>query len=714
MLVATAGRLPHSSSVAAHSTWPLNGAVAQTTTLGRAQFVTTVLAASAPVVHESAPATYAHARANAVAVAVRQAQAFATMPAGEALVTTSECAVRGMPRFMPVAVSPMSAQARAGEDGSQQVGESGVGKTAEQVDASGVAAALHAYTIDLHATNTHAQRFLRVPDKVSVPQEVIEVGDGPLNAHRFVPVPRCYAERTAHAQRRASLIVTSAATVSQCVNDQPGSSTTARVFEAVGTCVGVGSDVASSTTSAESGTSGLADTHGEGDRFLPVPRCCAERTALSQRRASLTVTSAASVSLPDHPGGNVTARACEAVGSRARVGSDVAASTTSAESCASGSADTHGDGDENASPTGNTEATRTPRRQETQTPRRASSAVRRSVVAASPGQRRPSASPLRSCGLGGLGAGGGSRRESSPLQRGRVNASTAAIVFGSSSSSSSSSLGGSQSARAVAAMSSPRASAEVAEGASPSALGTSSSSAAEPMPMCRSIPPRTPPQLRRACRAEVAQNLRSLLDGTLGDDEAQALAEELLFESLPRENVAELRVELVGAEWSRRRFVQALRADGGRWSRVRVTWHLPGSAQAISAITESGICCDEEHCACGRYGRGGYVALSAAKANAYADSDGEGGTRHLFLVLALPEEETVYGERGLRPSRTAADLPSHPTEYCFVDAARLHCACLLTYRWVATGRREKVTTAGPRVSHIVPRRSPRVGEVGGA
>jgi len=115
---------------------------------------------------------------------------------------------------------------------------------------------------------------------------------------------------------------------------------------------------------------------------------------------------------------------------------------------------------------------------------------------------------------------------------------------------------------------------------------------------------------------------------------------------------------------------------------------------AAAAIETCGIRCDDGHCACGRYGRGGYVATSAAKANAYADSDGAGGWRHLFLVLALPEEDVVKGERGVRPPCTAADLPSHPTEYCFVDEDRLHCVCRMDYQWAPTGRRHKIATSG--------------------
>lgn len=200
--------------------------------------------------------------------------------------------------------------------------------------------------------------------------------------------------------------------------------------------------------------------------------------------------------------------------------------------------------------------------------------------------------------------------------------------------------------------------------------------------------------------------MRQLFNGTLSAKEDQALVEDMLFHSLPPENVADLVVRQLRNEKSMQRFMQAFREDGGRWQRVRATWHLAGSMEAVAAILESGICCDEAHCSCGRYGRGGYVASTAAKANAYGGSE-EGELRQLFLVLALPDEEVVRGERGTRPPRTAADLPSHPTEYCFVDSARLHCTCLLTYRWVPTGRREKVTTAGTRVSHIVPRRASR-------
>merc|ERR1712046_570751 len=108
------------------------------------------------------------------------------------------------------------------------------------------------------------------------------------------------------------------------------------------------------------------------------------------------------------------------------------------------------------------------------------------------------------------------------------------------------------------------------------------------------------------------------MQGDLGDDEARKLAENLFLESLPRDNVGALEVDVLANENSRRRFQESLKKRGNAWSKVRVTWHLPGSAQAASSIRENGISCDEDNCSCGRYGLGGYVALSAAKANAYA------------------------------------------------------------------------------------------------
>jgi len=193
---------------------------------------------------------------------------------------------------------------------------------------------------------------------------------------------------------------------------------------------------------------------------------------------------------------------------------------------------------------------------------------------------------------------------------------------------------------------------------------------------------------------KVSRMASALLDAAENPEVAQGVAEAMFLDSLPAENVQSLTVVPLQNDASKERFLNLIRFDGSEFSRVRFAWHLAGSSAAAQSIETEGIRCDDGHCSCGRYGRGGYVATSAAKAHAYSDSDGNGGERHLFLVLILPEEELIKGERGTRPKSTAADLPSHPTEYCFVNPARLHCVCRLDYSWVPTGRRPKVATAG--------------------
>lgn len=205
--------------------------------------------------------------------------------------------------------------------------------------------------------------------------------------------------------------------------------------------------------------------------------------------------------------------------------------------------------------------------------------------------------------------------------------------------------------------------------------------------------PRSPSPERKAKASACSLALR-LLAGTAEAELIGGLAEKMFFESMPIDNVQDLRCEALDDARSRGAFMRVLAEEGGDLSRIRMAWHLAGSSAAATAIATDGIRCDDGHCMCGRYGRGGYVATNAAKSNAYADSEVNGSVRHLFLVLALPEPQVLPGERGLRPRRTAADLPSHPTEYCFVDPERLHCVCRLTYSWVPTGRRSKVLTAG--------------------
>lgn len=176
------------------------------------------------------------------------------------------------------------------------------------------------------------------------------------------------------------------------------------------------------------------------------------------------------------------------------------------------------------------------------------------------------------------------------------------------------------------------------------------------------------------------------------DEEVRRTIEGLFFETLPRDNVHNMRISLLGEHaGSQQRFLRLLQADGGCWSRVRVGWHSTTSAEAAVGIEAEGIRCAKGQCSSGRYGLGGYVALTAAKANAYGtDSVGESIERHVFVVLALPDEDLVPGVRGQRPRCTAADSLDHPTELCFVEEARLHCVAHIRYSWLPTRRRMRL------------------------
>lgn len=234
-------------------------------------------------------------------------------------------------------------------------------------------------------------------------------------------------------------------------------------------------------------------------------------------------------------------------------------------------------------------------------------------------------------------------------------------------------------------------------------------SAREPSPPARSVLKRDRSPQRST--QETRGILQVFLDPSNNMLAMLRAAEGLMLESLPVENVENLRI--TGLCAPNRSFLRILGTEGSSRGRLQFAWHLAGSAEAADEIQAEGIRCDEHHCSCGRYGRGGYVATSAAKANAYADSEGSGGERYLFLVLALPGEEVALGKRGLRPSCTAADHSTHPTEFCFIDQSRLHCACRLDYCWVPSGRRMKEKTVGNHVrawratSPASPKAAPR-------
>lgn len=159
----------------------------------------------------------------------------------------------------------------------------------------------------------------------------------------------------------------------------------------------------------------------------------------------------------------------------------------------------------------------------------------------------------------------------------------------------------------------------------------------------------SPTEGRRPPESGLPSALRAWLacptDGAIAQNDSvvRQAVEDLFFVSLPRENVRDLQISmLTGNTLSWLAFNEVLQAEDRRMSRVKIAWHLTKDAESAAAIEVEGINCDEGHCSCGRYGRGGYVALSAAKANAYG-WDGEEAERHLFAVLALPDLQLVRG-----------------------------------------------------------------------
>merc|ERR1719204_2727714 len=108
---------------------------------------------------------------------------------------------------------------------------------------------------------------------------------------------------------------------------------------------------------------------------------------------------------------------------------------------------------------------------------------------------------------------------------------------------------------------------------------------------------------KRQSKAQAALLRQKVIEGLLEAPNDPVfvckVAEDLFFDSLPRDNVDDLRLVALSNSRSRDMFMRTLVEEGGDTSRVR---------------------CDEGHCVCGRYGRGGYVATSPSKANVYADS----------------------------------------------------------------------------------------------
>jgi len=109
---------------------------------------------------------------------------------------------------------------------------------------------------------------------------------------------------------------------------------------------------------------------------------------------------------------------------------------------------------------------------------------------------------------------------------------------------------------------------------------------------------------------------------------------------------------------------------------VEATFHGT-RAESVEQILREGL--DPSTCSTGAYGKGAYVGTHAGVAHQYADPDAS-GLRHMCIILVIVSDRFVKGRQGVMPPKTAVDRLVNPTQYCFVDDARLYISHLLTYR----------------------------------
>lgn len=166
------------------------------------------------------------------------------------------------------------------------------------------------------------------------------------------------------------------------------------------------------------------------------------------------------------------------------------------------------------------------------------------------------------------------------------------------------------------------------------------------------------------------------------DKESLNVIEELFFDSMPKEFVLIETVEQVINPRLLRRFLKCVQAEPGS---VEATFHGT-PAKFAECILRDGLLKDLNTTAA--YGRGAYVGAHAGVAHQYADPDAN-GLRCMCVVLASTGKQIRKGEMGKEQRVTAVDRLVNPTQYCFVDEARLLVSHLITYR-VTGGIRRRV------------------------
>jgi len=160
--------------------------------------------------------------------------------------------------------------------------------------------------------------------------------------------------------------------------------------------------------------------------------------------------------------------------------------------------------------------------------------------------------------------------------------------------------------------------------------------------------------------------------GGLEHDDSSAIVERIFFDSMPDRCVVISSIEEVVRPVLLKRFLKQMAASQ---SSIEVTFHGTRK-EHVADILERGLV--PSLCTTGAYGRGAYVGTHAGVAHQYADPDAC-GQRHMCVVLAVVGNQLVKGHEGEQATVTAADQVQNPTQYCFVDGARLFVSHVINY-----------------------------------
>lgn len=156
-------------------------------------------------------------------------------------------------------------------------------------------------------------------------------------------------------------------------------------------------------------------------------------------------------------------------------------------------------------------------------------------------------------------------------------------------------------------------------------------------------------------------------------DNGRSAVEKAFFDSMPRRLVE---IEAVEAVVNVKLLQEFLCRVVEEESSVEATFHGT-RPEYVESIMQEGLLTD--CCSTSNYGLGAYVGTHAGIAHLYTDPDVT-GRRFMGVVLVVVGRTVVKGKRGRRHQTTSMDNLVNPTQYCFVDKARLLLSHMITYR----------------------------------